>query len=129
MPFRSYMIVYSWGEVEMRNPLLLLLIPIALHLMYIQASQSVLGRNLCPQDEEHSKLLMTWMKIDDRSRCLSLTNSSHYLSLNCGQRASTCVSFQFISWRLTTNPDISSFHLLCISTTVYVSFHAKPSHA
>ena len=90
----------------MRNPLLLLLIPIALHLMYIQASQSVLGRNLCPQDEEHSKLLMTWMKIDDLGVGVSVSQIPLTIYLwmisPCGQRASTCVSFQFISWRLTT---------------------------
>ena len=88
------MIVYSW-EGEMRNPLLLLLIPIALHLMYIQASQSVLGRNLCPQDEEHSKLLMTWMKIDDLGVGVSVSqiHLTIYLWIisPCGQRASTCV--------------------------------------
>ena len=122
------MIVYSW-EVEMRNPLLLLLIPIALHLMYIQASQSVLGRNLCPQDEEHSKLLMTWMKIDDLG--VGLTNSSHYLSLDNFTMRTEGVNMCVISIHLMAidNPDISSFHLLCISATVYVSFHAKSSHA
>ena len=73
------MIVYSW-EGEMRNPLLLLLIPIALHLMYIQASQSVLGRNLCPQDEEHSKFLMTWMKIDDLD--VGVSQSHKFISLS-----------------------------------------------
>ena len=122
------MIVYSW-EGEMRNPLLLLLIPIALHLMYIQASQSVLGRNLCPQDEEHSKLLMTWMKIDDLGVGVSVSqiHLTIYLWIISPEGVNMCL----ISIHLMAidNPDISSFHLLCISATVYVSFHAKSSHA
>ena len=66
-----------------------------------------------------------------RCGCLRLTNSSHYLSLDNFTMRTEGVNTCVISIHLMAidNPDISSFHLLCISATVYVSFHAKSSDA